>query len=57
MIGMRNKYKWGKRKVRYYVNRSLFVRVLRRVYYEIEELFWLGIGVGILVVVVNLLIL
>ena len=47
-------WKWKKRRIRYVVNNNIVVKILKRVGYELRELFWLGIGVGILVVVVNL---
>jgi hypothetical protein len=47
-------WRWKKRRIRYVVNNNIVVKILKRVGYELRELFWLGIGVGILVVVVNL---
>jgi hypothetical protein len=49
---MKNNNVWFKRKIRYRLYRR---SLLMRLYYEFEELLWLGICVGILVVIVNIL--
>ena len=50
-------WKWKKRKIRYVVNNNCVGKILKRICYELRELFWLGICVGILVFVANLFIL
>ena len=57
MIELKKKWDWKKREVRYYVNKSWIGRLMMKLYNEFEELIWLGICVGILVIVVNSLIL
>ena len=47
---------WRKRRIKYIVNNSVVGRLIVRLYYEFEELIWLLICVGIMLVVVNLLI-
>ena len=53
---MKKKWMWKKREIKYFVNNNIVGRILMRLYFKLEELIWLGIGVGILVVVVKLLI-
>ncbi len=45
---------WKKRMRRYWFNNNIVCKIFMRLYYEFEELIWLGICVGILVVVVDL---
>ena len=42
---------WKKRMIRYWFNNNMVVKILKRICYELKELFWLGIGVGICVIV------
>jgi hypothetical protein len=46
---MKNNYEWEKRRRLYKRNNSVMYKIFMRLYYEFEELIWLGICVGILV--------
>ena len=43
------KNEWRKRKIRYFVNNNISGKIFMKLYYEFEELIWLGISVGIFV--------
>jgi hypothetical protein len=44
---------WEKRKRRYWISNSVVLKILKRLYYRLEELIWLGICVGVLVIVLK----
>jgi hypothetical protein len=48
---------WEKRKIGYYINNNVVLKIFKRMYNEVEELLWLGLCVGILVIVVNFILL
>lgn len=52
---MKNNNEWEKRRRRYWVNNNSVCKLFVRLYYKLEELIWLGIGVGIFVIIVNIL--
>jgi hypothetical protein len=52
-----DEYYWEKRKIGYYINNNVVLKIFKRMYNEVEELLWLGLCVGILVIVVNFILL
>jgi uncharacterized membrane protein len=52
---MKNNCEWRKRRIRYIVNNNFIGKIFVRLYYLFEELIWLGICVGILVVILYIM--
>jgi hypothetical protein len=52
---MKNNNEWRKRRIRYMVNNNIVGKIIMRLYNEFEELIWLGVGIGILVVVLKIM--
>jgi hypothetical protein len=42
---------WEKRKIGYYINNNIVLKIFKRLYNEVEELLWLGLCIGIFVIV------
>jgi hypothetical protein len=51
---MKNNYEWRKRRIKYMINNNAIGKIIMRLYYLFEELIWLGLCVGILVVVLKI---
>ena len=54
MMEIKKSYEWRKRKVRYFVNNNIVSKIFMRLYYELEELIWLMVCVGILVIILKM---
>ena len=54
---MENNYAWFKRKIRFLVNNNFVCKIFMRLYYVFEELIWLLVCVGLLVVILKLFLL
>jgi hypothetical protein len=39
---MKNNYEWRKRRIKYKINNNAIGKIFMRLYYEFEELIWLG---------------
>ena len=52
---MKNNNEWERRRRRYWINNNFVGKIFMRLYREFEELLWLGLCVGILVFIVNIL--
>ena len=52
---MKSNNEWLKRKRRYWINNNIVCKIFMRLYRELKELLWLGLCVGILVFIVNIL--
>jgi hypothetical protein len=48
---MKNNDEWEKRRRRYWISNNSVSKIFMRLYYKLEGLIWLGICVGICVVV------
>ena len=49
-----NGFEWEKRRIRYLVNNNIVCKIFMRLYYKLEGLIWLGICVGLLVVILKM---
>jgi hypothetical protein len=54
---MKNNYEWEKRRRLFKRNNSVMYKIVMRLYYEFEELIWLGVGIGMLVVILKIMLL
>jgi hypothetical protein len=46
---MKNNIEWKKRRIRYVVNNNIVGKIFMRLYYELEELIWLMVCIGLFV--------
>ena len=51
---MEKNNEWRKRRIRYLVNNNFVCKIFMRLYYEFEELIWLMVCVGLLVVILKM---
>jgi len=51
---MENNKEWDRRRKLYKRNNSVIFKMFRKLYYELEELIWLLVCVGILVIILKL---
>ena len=49
-----NGFEWEKRRIEYLVNNNIVCKIFMRLYYKLEGLIWLGICVGLLVVILKM---
>jgi uncharacterized membrane protein len=47
---MKNNYEWKKRRIKYMINNNVIGKIFMMLYYEFEELIWLGICACICVI-------
>jgi hypothetical protein len=52
---MKNNYEWKKRRIKYMINNNVIGKIFMRLHYEFERLIWLGVGIGMLVVVLKIM--
>jgi hypothetical protein len=52
---MKNNNEWEKRRRLFKRNNSVMYKIFMRLYYKFEELIWLGVGIGMLVVVLKIM--
>lgn len=54
MMNVSKSWKWKKRRIRYVVNNNFVGKIFMRLYYELEELIWLMVCIGLLVVILKM---